>query len=448
MDRLKLKWRVFAFLVGFCALLLVILWLMQTVFLTDMYKYIRTKEIEKATMLVGENIDSPDLQGIFRELAEDKEIFVVPTMDFVPPQRTENNNNSNNNNWAVRGRPQPMMFETITKEKEFVLRDGRTISLTFHAMVTPVDATVSTLQTQLYIITAIMLLLAVALAAIISKRISKPIEDINKSAKVLAGGNYDTHFGGRGFLEIKELSDTLNTAARELSKVENLRRELMANVSHDLRTPLSLIYSYAEMMHDFPEEITPQQTQTIMDETKRLTSIVNDILEISRVESGGMLHRSDYCLTENIASTVRRTNEFVKADGYAINFVYDDKIYVNADEVKITQALYNLLVNAVNYGGEKDKTITVRQTVSGGRVKIEVTDNGEGISPENLPYVWDRYYKVDKKHKRAVTGTGLGLSIVKKIIDLHGGRYGVESEAGKGSTFWFEIACGTMRNEE
>ena len=101
---------------------------------------------------------------------------------------------------------------------------------------------------------------------------------------------------------------------------------------------------------------------------------------------------------------------------------------------------YNLLINAVNYNGEDDKIITVRQSVSGGYVKIEVIDNGEGISPENLPYIWDRYYKVDKKHKRAVTGTGLGLSIVKKIIDLHGGRYGVESEIGKGSTFWFELA--------
>jgi signal transduction histidine kinase len=213
----------------------------------------------------------------------------------------------------------------------------------------------------------------------------------------------------------------------------------MANVSHDLRTPLALIYSYAELMNDFPDEITPQQTQTIMDETKRLTSLVNDILDISQFETGIIeLHNSYYCLTDNIVSTINRITELIKSNGYIIEFEHNAQIYVNTDEVKITQAFYNLLINAVNYSGE-DKKITVWQLVSGDWVRIEISDNGEGITPENLPYVWDRYYKIDKKHKRAVTGTGLGLSIVKKIIDLHGSRYGVSSEIGKGSTFWFDI---------
>ena len=109
-----------------------------------------------------------------------------------------------------------------------------------------------------------------------------------------------------------------------------------------------------------------------------------------------------------------------------------------ADKVKITQAFYNLLINAINYTG-KDKSIKVRQTISDGSVRIEVTDTGEGIPEENLPYIWDRYYKVDKTHKRAVTGTGLGLSIVKKVIELHGGEYGVQSQVGMGSTFWFSL---------
>lgn len=112
---------------------------------------------------------------------------------------------------------------------------------------------------------------------------------------------------------------------------------------------------------------------------------------------------------------------------------------LSADEVSITQVFYNLLVNAINYTGE-DKTITVRQIETDDRVRIEVADTGKGIAPEDLPYIWDRYYKVDKRHKRAVTGTGLGLSIVKKIIELHDGSYGAESsQEGKGSTFWFSL---------
>ncbi|WP_172625345.1 HAMP domain-containing histidine kinase [Desulfitobacterium sp. LBE] len=231
MDKLKLQWKVFAFLLGFSTLLIAILWFFQTVFLTDMYKMVRKGELEKAIALI------------------------VPTKEFLMPDRPMGDN---------RGRLQP---ETITQEKVFTLQDGRTISLTFYAMITPVDATVSTLRTQLYIITGIMFLLSVVLSIVIARYIARPIAKINESAKVLATGSYDTHFNGHGFLEIKELLDTLNTAAIELSKVESLRRELVANVSHDLRTPLALIYSYAEMMHDFPDEIIPEQTQIIMDET-------------------------------------------------------------------------------------------------------------------------------------------------------------------------------------
>jgi len=429
MDKLKLKWKIFIFLSGFCVLLLTILWVFQTVFLNDMYKFVRKLEIEKAVSLVGKNINSPELDDILFYLETAKGITVKHTQDFTPP--------------AQPVPPAPGRFErrpeTLTKVHEYVLDNGSRVSLTFYAMITPVDSTVSTLQIQLFIITGIMVLLATLLAIIISKHISKPIERINQSAKVLAKGNYETEFHGEGYLEIKELSDTLNTAAAELSKVDRLRRELMANISHDLRTPLAFIYSYAEMMHDFPDEATPEQSQIIMDETKRLTSLVNDMLDISVLEAGtGKLNKIDYNLTESLRTTVNRMNELVKSQGYMIEFEYSEEINVFADEVKITQAFYNLLLNAITHSGD-DKSVFVRQIVEENAVKIEVIDHGEGISKSDLPYIWERYYKVDKKHKRPVLGTGLGLSIVKKVIDMHGGKCGVESEEGKGSVFWFKV---------
>ena len=436
MGRLKLKWRVFAFQFGFCALLLLVLWFFQTVLLTDMYKLIRKGELEQAVTLVGKNINSPDLQAILDGLARDKEIVVMPAQEFNMPLRPEPDG---------RGR---RGLESITQTETFALNYGRTISLTFFALISPVDATVSTLRMQLYIITGIMLLLSIVIALIISARVSKPIEKINSSAKLLASGNYDTHFDSRDFLEVKELSDTLNTAATELSKVEALRRELMANVSHDLRTPLALIYSYAEMMHDFPDEITKEQTQTIMDETQRLTSLVNDVLDVSQFETGTMvLTKSVYNFTESISSTIDRISELTKSDGYTLRFDHGDDIFINADECKITQAFYNLLINAIHYSGSI-KNVVIRQTVSNGFAKIEVIDSGDGIAEEDLPFIWDRYYKSNKSHKRAVTGTGLGLSIVKKIIDLHGGDYGVASGVGKGSVFWFTIGCGVNNRQD
>lgn len=427
MDKLKLQWRIFGFLLGFSALLLIILWIFQTVFLSDMYKFIRKTEMEKAIKLVEKNIDSPKLKDVLFELEVSKEIIVRPTLDFAPP------------NMPIPDRPDRRRLETLTKEQKFVLKDGSEISLTFYAMITPVDATVSTLEMQLVIITGIMILLATLLAIIISKHISNPIEQINKSAKNLAKGNYDTEFHGRGFLEIKELSDTLNTAAQELSKVERLRRELMANVSHDLRTPLSLIYSYAEMMHDFPKEVTPEQSKIIMNEAKRLTSLVNDMLDISSLETGiTKLNKKQYNLTESLNSTVNRINELAKKDGYQLCLEHDQDVFLYADEVKITQAFYNLLLNAINYGGE-DKKVIVKQIVQSNSVRIEVIDHGEGISPKDLPFIWERYYKVDKKHKRPIMGTGLGLTIVRKVIEMHNGKYGVESEVGQGSVFWFQL---------
>lgn len=284
-----------------------------------------------------------------------------------------------------------------------------------------------------------MILASVAIALVLSDVIAKPIVRLNDGAKKLSKGNYNADFNGRGYLEVKELSDTLNSAAIELSKVDKLRRELIANISHDLRTPLALIYSYAEMMQDFPDEITTTQLQTIMSETKRLSSLVNDILDVSKLETGTMeLHIRKYNLTESIYETAERLSELLKNNGYSIVFEHSEDVYVLADESKITQALYNLLTNAVNYSTD-DKHIVVRQNIVQNSVRIEVHDYGEGISPENIPYVWDRYYKVDKKHKRAITGTGLGLSIVKRIFELHSADYGVESELGKGSVFWFQL---------
>lgn len=427
MDKVRLKWRIFSFLLGFCGLLLVLLWLFQTVFLYDMYKFIRTQEIERAITYVEDNIDSPELFIILNELLVEKEIIVTKTDVFVLPNPPSRN---------AGGKPAQ---ETITKTRSFALENGWELSLTFHAIITPVDATVTTLKLQLYIVTAVMILMSVILAAIIAKRISRPLENINRSAKILAGGHYDVQFDGKGFLEIKELSDTLNAAAKELSRAEGLRRELMANVSHDLRTPLSLIYSYAEMMHDFPGEIAPTQTQTIMDETKRLASLVDDVLDLSKLENGMQeLKYSKFCLTDLIRETTERTAELVRQSGYVVDFVSDQDCFVYADEVKINQAYYNLLINAINYSGD-NRRIEVRQSVRDGKVKIEVIDQGEGISAEELPFIWDRYYKSDKDHRRAVTGSGLGLSIVKKIFELHNAECGVDSRAGEGSTFWFRL---------
>jgi signal transduction histidine kinase len=288
-----------------------------------------------------------------------------------------------------------------------------------------------------------MIVFSVILALILSKWISRPIEAINSSAKVLATGDYSTTFTGGGYKEITELSDTLNYTAKELSQVERLRQELIANISHDLRTPLTLISGYAEAMRDLPDENTPENAQIIVEETRRLTTLVNDVMDISKYQSGNYaIQMQAFNLTQSLSGTIGRMNKLLEKDGYQILFEPELQITVIGDETRISQAFYNLLINAINYTGSNQQVKVVQSLITEKDttyVKIEIQDSGEGIEQEDLPYIWERYYKVDKTHKRAVTGTGLGLSIVSSIIEMHEGQYGVDSIVGQGSSFWFSL---------
>ncbi len=336
------------------------------------------------------------------------------------------------------------MFEFKNNSKSVVYIkilniDDEEQMLLINSLITPVDATVSTLRIQLTCITIITLILALVIALLISKRVSKSIIKVSNSAKEFAKGDLTVHFDGRDYREIAELSDTLNYAVGEISKTENFRRELIANVSHDLRTPLTMIIAYSEVMRDLPNENTPENVQVVIDEAKRLTELVNDMLDISKLQAGVMmLNKEEYNLTDSIIEVLERYSKLRSQDGYNITFEYTEKVNIDADEQKMHQVMYNLINNAINYTGDK-KEVKVKQIVKGQIVRIEVIDYGIGIEKDKLPYIWDRYYKIDKTHKRAVTGTGLGLSIVRNILELHGAKYGVNSIQGKGSTFWFEI---------
>ncbi len=302
-----------------------------------------------------------------------------------------------------------------------------------------VDATVNTLHLQFGFITIILLFVAAIMAYIISERVTRPVSAMNREAKKLAEGNYSVNFQGGGFLETAELSETLNFAAEELSKLDTMQKELISNISHDLRTPLTMISGYSEVMRDIPGEMTAENIQIVIDETKRLSTLVNDLLDLSRLTGGKReLKKTVFSLTECVRSTISRYSLLCERDGYSITLEADEEIFVEADEILILQVIYNLISNAISYTGE-DKKIFVKQTKENGICRISVTDTGDGIEAQKLPYIWDRYYRTGDYHKRAVTGTGLGLSIVKNALILHHAPFGVSSTVGKGSTFWFEL---------
>lgn len=303
----------------------------------------------------------------------------------------------------------------------------------------PMESMARTWEVQFLLISVLMLIAISLMIYLLYRKISKPLILMNDAAKQLALGKYDVEFSGKGYRETRELANTLNYASNELSKLDKLQKELIANISHDLRTPLTMIRGYSEVMRDLPGENTPENMQVVIDETSRLSELVDDLLDLSRIQSGTRkAEMSVFSFTSLLSEVMERYDAFTHHKGYRIEFQCDKEVLIYADRSMILQVLYNLINNAINYTGE-DMLVVVHQTVSDGKVRIAVIDSGEGIAPEKMPLIWDRYYKEDKVHRRAVIGTGLGLSIVKEILELHGFAYGVNSTIGKGSTFWFEF---------
>ena len=301
------------------------------------------------------------------------------------------------------------------------------------------SATVKTLQVQ-FIWTAIFLLVgAIVFAFILSKVIASPLAEITGKARRLAVGNFEADFEGHGYREIRELADTLNFAAREIGATDHLQKELIANISHDLRTPLTMIKGYSEIMRDLPGENNAENAQVIIDETTRLSELVSDLLDLSKLQAGTKkLEREVFDLTVLTQETMLRYDALIRHNGYRILFISDGEAKVSADRSMILQVIYNLINNAVNYTGESLR-VRVRIKLFEDRVRLSVADDGEGIAADQLDNIWDRYYRVDKVHNRAVIGSGLGLSIVKGVLEAHGAQYGVESTVGVGSKFWFEL---------
>ncbi|MBR5527753.1 MAG: HAMP domain-containing histidine kinase [Clostridia bacterium] len=337
----------------------------------------------------------------------------------------------------------PFFKKGITQEllyaKIVTRTDGKEYMLLFDSVITPIGPTVKTLRMVLIFQSVIILFIAYFSANALANAIAKPITDITGSAKQLAAGNYDVTFDGKGYHEISQLADTLNFATKELRRSDSMKRELISNTSHDLRTPLTMIIGYAEVMRDLPGENTPENVQVIIDEATRLTTLVNDMLDLSKLQSeNASLEITEFNITKLSEDIIERISKLTEKDGFKFTFNRSKNAFVKADEAKITQVIYNFISNAVNYSGES-RDITVVQSVSSGKVRLEFTDRGIGIPKDQLPSIWDRYYKIDNTHKRSHIGSGIGLSIVKTILEMHKAKYGVISSPSSGSTFWFEL---------
>lgn len=286
----------------------------------------------------------------------------------------------------------------------------------------------------------VALALAVASSFLLSGFQNKRIKDISAKAKMLANGDYSVVFSGGGCEEYNDLANALNLAAEEMNKTEKLRRDMLANVSHDIRTPLTMIRGYAEMMRDMPldKEKRKRMADIIIDETDRLNTLTGDVLSLSKLQSGVAEFTYERVNISKLARvTLNKFDIFSTRDGIVFACDIEDDAFAVCDAQRIMQVLHNFIGNAVNYCGD-DKTVTLAVKKIDGGVRVEIGDHGQGIAEDEIDSVWYRYYR-SAQSKRTTVGTGLGLSICKNILDSHGAKYTVTSELGKGTVFAFEL---------
>ncbi len=285
--------------------------------------------------------------------------------------------------------------------------------------------------------------LAFLASGFVAMLITKPVTEVTQQAKELASGHYDFTVKRDYFCtEISELADALDYARQEVSKADAMQRELIANVSHDFKTPLTMIKGYASMILEISgddKEKREQHARVIIEESDHLTALVEDLLDLSKLRAGVGAHApATFNLSESVYKIAARFDYLVETQGYRFETEIEEDLYAYADRGRIEQVIYNLLGNAANYTGE-DKRVLIRLFATEKGTRLEVEDTGKGIPAEEIDTIWDRYYRAQNTHKRPAQGTGLGLSIVKNILSVQGCPFGVTSQVGKGSCFWVEF---------
>ncbi len=465
LDHNSIKFKTWLYFILFAGFLMILLWVLQVLFLNNFYDVMKDEQTQRVAKTIEidyhqkstgkflksvENISNSNDMFIYIVSYDGKTMYFKPSGDATGAQYYADQIDTVNDAMLKKNSGSAYLRIKSEDDSKDVLAYGALLEANdkspllvyIFSPLWPVSSTIDILTNQLVYVTFISLLVACLISFYLSIRITRPIRTITRSAERLGRGEYGIIFRGGHYTEINNLADTLTQASIELEKSDMLQKDLIANVSHDLRTPLTMIKSYAEMIRDLsgdnPDK-REQHLQVIIDETDRLNSLVGDLLSISRLQSGKMvLEKSDFNISHAAESIINTYKIMELEEGYKFNFNCKVNFIVNGDEEKIKQVISNLLTNAIKFAGE-DKTVNVTLKRKGRVVLCKIEDHGIGIAADELEHVWERYYRASSNMVRPAEGSGLGLSIVKEILTLHKVDFGVESSEGKGTTFWFEL---------
>ncbi|MFB6291471.1 MAG: ATP-binding protein [Candidatus Bipolaricaulia bacterium] len=282
-------------------------------------------------------------------------------------------------------------------------------------------------------------IVGIVLALLFSRNILKPIRELTQATKKMQRGDLDQRVEKTSGGEIGKLGESFNELARRLKEQKTLREEMVSDVAHELRNPLSNIQGYLEGLKEEMIEPTKQVFESLHQQSLVLNRLVNDLRDVNRAKAGKLnLDRKQVVLEDIITREAKALKARAKEKGIELNQDLEGPNFLKADPKRISQVVRNLIDNAITHTPEEGE-VTVKTRSSSGEVVTTVSDDGTGIPEEDLPYIFDRFYRVDKSRSRGTGGTGLGLTIAKEIVESHGGEITAKSSKGKGSTFKFTL---------
>ncbi len=471
----NLRFNIFIYFLIFTVALIFIVWILQAVFFESNYKNVRYQTMRTYSDIIKQGIDfngqvnesavltlkENGIDAIILTTPNPNSIGVLyPRPQYVTPQSQLYEIYSNIlNNYMKEGVTSFSGEQSFTQNKTAMYNISRVeykndnAYLLLISDMQSLDEIAKVMRFQLIMTTLIVIVLSLFFSWLIAGRLSSPINEMSKVAKKWASGDENATFNEIGYTEITELAKTLNYAKTEKEKSQVLQRDLLANVSHDLKTPLTMIKAYAETIKDISgenKEKRTKHTEIIIDEADRLTSLVNDILNLSKLQAKVLpLEKTNFNLSKTVEDVLLKFEPILKNGGYVLVNKIQPNVMVNANEQKIEEVIHNLIGNAINYTGE-DKIVKVYLSVKDGKASLEIIDSGKGIQSNKIDTIWEKYYRSSETHQRPIKGTGLGLSIVKAILLSHEIDFGVISKEGLGSNFYavFDVVNNNKLDKE
>ena len=450
----KINFKILVSFLCIISIVIFLIWLLEIILFQPIYKGIQTNQASKINdEIVEKYLDYKFDDYIKLSLKHNCNILIFKVVDNraeIIVNTTRNADNFELNfivNELLKNLDTKTQASYISTSKGYeTINIGKVISfdeenIYFYtgATLTPISGVIQVSTIILFIISLTSLIITVVVSIILSKKISKPIQNISSRAKKLSSGNLDIIFDEKGYSEIEDLCDTLNYSIEEIKKSQKLQKEVVQNVSHELKTPLTLIKSYAELINDFNGDNPQKRKQNIniiLDEANKLEHLIDDMMDLSKMQSNTIEYNME---NFNISESIEKFEIFYKNQykNFDFEFFYPKKCNIFADRKRIEQVITNLINNAINYSQTDNKKIIILlNKINPKEYQFSVQDFGVGISEEDKKQIFDRHFR-STSVKRAVAGSGIGLTIVKEILNFHKFKYGVKSELNKGSEFYF-----------